>query len=127
MTERRFFRVLYDGDCPFCRSYVTFARLRETVGEVELIDARQRTDLTLYYEGLGYLIDDGMIVDTGEEVYYKGDAVWAINSLASTNPVLRLMENRRYVKWVYPCLRAMRNGVNRLRGVRSIRSGIPES
>ena len=127
MTEPRTFRILYDGECPFCQSYVTFANLRKTVGEVELIDARERPDLILHYEALGYLIDEGMIVDAGDEIYYKGDAVWAINTLASSNPALKLMGNWRFVKWSYPFLRGMRNGVNRLRGVGSIRSGIPES
>ena len=37
-------RILYDGACPFCASYVRYARLKDRVGEVDLVDARQVPD-----------------------------------------------------------------------------------
>ena len=109
-------RILYDGECPFCASYVRFARLRSALGVVELIDARERPDLVAGYTAQGFPIDEGMIVDTGEEVYYGGDAVYAINALVSPNPVLRLMSGRQFLKWIYPALRAGRNTAIRLLG-----------
>jgi predicted DCC family thiol-disulfide oxidoreductase YuxK len=84
-------RVLYDGECPFCANYVALARLRERLGEVELIDARERSDLVEAHAAAGRPIDDGMIVETPDAVYFGGDAVWAINTLLSTNTVLRAM------------------------------------
>ena len=33
-------RIIYDGDCPFCRSYVALLRLRERY-DVQLVDARK--------------------------------------------------------------------------------------
>lgn len=38
--------VVYDGECPFCASYVALLRLRERVGEVRLIDARRANRLS---------------------------------------------------------------------------------
>lgn len=32
--------VIYDGECPFCRSYVSLMALRDRVGQVDLVDAR---------------------------------------------------------------------------------------
>ena len=33
--------LVYDGDCPFCSAYVRFVRLRDAVGTVHLVDARE--------------------------------------------------------------------------------------
>ena len=121
MADAPPFRVLYDGECPFCRSYVSFARLRKAVGEVELIDAREVPDLVADYASRGFPIDEGMIVDTGEQVYWGGDAVWAIKCLIRRNPLLRLMGGRAFLRWIYPALKFGRNSAIRLLGKSPIR------
>lgn len=113
-------RVLYDGECPFCANYVAMARLRERVGEVELIDARARPDLVETHKAAGRPIDDGMIVETPDAVYFGGDAVWAINALLSKNPVLNALSGRAMLKFVYPALRFGRNSVLRVMGRKPI-------
>ncbi len=122
MSQPERTRILYDGECPFCASYVSFARLRDRLGEIDLIDARDVPDMVADYSARGYAIDDGMIVDTGETVYFGGDAVWAINALVSRNPFLNIMSGRRFLKWVYPVLRFGRNSVIRLLGKRPIQA-----
>jgi predicted DCC family thiol-disulfide oxidoreductase YuxK len=113
-------RVLYDGECPFCANYVAMARLRERVGEVELIDARGRPDLVAAHKAAGRPIDEGMIVETEEAVYFGGDAVWAINALLSRNPVLNALSGRAMLKFVYPALRFGRNTALRAMGRKPI-------
>ena len=34
--------IVYDGDCPFCRSYVSLMKLREAVGKVTLVEPADR-------------------------------------------------------------------------------------
>ena len=52
--------IIYDGDCPFCSAYVTLVRLRETVGAVELVNARSDDPrvATLLAEGVD--LDEGI-------------------------------------------------------------------
>ena len=114
-------RIIYDGDCPICRSYVTYAGLKKRVGEVELIDAREHPDLVAAYLLDGYDLDEGMIAELDDRLYYGGEAVWAINSLISRNPVLRLLGSRRLLKLTYPAMRFVRNLSLRLRGRQPIR------
>lgn len=116
MADAPPFRVLYDGECPFCRSYVSFARLKQAVGEVELIDARDVPDMVEDYAARGFPIDEGMIVDTGEVVYWGGDAVYAINALIGRNPILKLTGGRAFLRWIYPALKFGRNTVIRVLG-----------
>ena len=122
MAEPKTTKILYDGECPFCKSYVDFARLRTALGSVDLIDAREHPALVASYLDQGYSIDDGMIVDTGDEIYFGGDAVFAINALLSSNPILNVFSGRSFLKWVYPALRFGRNSVIRLMGRQSILS-----
>lgn len=121
MRQEQPVKIIYDGECPFCRSYVAFARLKEAVGPVELIDAREASVLVEDYASRGYPIDDGMIVDTGDAVYWGGDAVWAINALTSPNPVLKMLGGRRFLKRIYPALRFGRNSALRVLGKTPIR------
>lgn len=113
-------RVLYDGECPFCANYVAMARLRERAGEVELIDARARPDLVEAHKAAGRPIDEGMIVETQDAVYFGGDAVWAINALLSKNPLLNALSGRAMLKFVYPALRLGRNTALRALGRKPI-------
>lgn len=115
-------RILYDGECPFCKSYVSFARLRKALGTVELIDAREVPDMVADYDARGYPIDGGMIVDTGDQIYYGGDAVWAINTLVGRNPLLKVFSGRTILNWCYPAMRFCRNAVVRLLGKTPIQS-----
>ncbi len=32
--------IIYDGECPFCSSFMSIVRVKKSVGDVRLIDAR---------------------------------------------------------------------------------------
>ena len=40
MTPTQRASIVYDGDCPFCSRYVKLVRLREALGSVDLVNAR---------------------------------------------------------------------------------------
>ena len=48
--------IVYDGDCPFCARYVRFVRLRDTIGHVALVNARDG----------GALVDEIRAASSGE-------------------------------------------------------------
>ena len=113
-------RIIYDGECPFCASYVGFARLRKRLGAVELINAREHPDLVESLAARGYAIDDGMVVEMDGKVYFGSEAMWAINTLLSANPLLRLVSGRLFLKLTYPFMRGGRNLTLRVLGRRPI-------
>jgi predicted DCC family thiol-disulfide oxidoreductase YuxK len=75
--------VIYDGDCPFCSSYVSMMRLREAVGEVELVDARGDDPRVREVERAGYDLDEGMVVLWQDKVFFGNGAVHLLATLSS--------------------------------------------
>ncbi|WP_296474400.1 thiol-disulfide oxidoreductase DCC family protein [Roseinatronobacter sp.] len=91
-------RIIYDGECPFCASYVRLLRLRESHA-VRLIDARIDPETA---RGYGLDLNEGMIVDLDGEVYHGARAV-ALLSRLSRGP--GLLRSDRVAERVYPWMR----------------------
>lgn len=113
--------IVYDGDCIFCQNYVRLVRLRETVGPVELIDARSGDPRVAAYSKSGYDLDEGMIFDWRGRVYHGSEAVHVLGGLSSEtgwfNRLNRVIfSNRTASTLLYPLLRAGRRATLFLRG-----------
>jgi predicted DCC family thiol-disulfide oxidoreductase YuxK len=67
--------IVYDGDCPFCSSYVRLYRLREVTGRVHLIDARTDHPILAEIETLGLDLDQGMAVKASGRFYHGAEAL----------------------------------------------------
>ncbi|MEM6941316.1 MAG: DCC1-like thiol-disulfide oxidoreductase family protein [Pseudomonadota bacterium] len=94
-------RIIYDGDCPFCASYVGFMRLREAYA-VELVDARAEPATANSY---GLDLNEGMIVDLEGEVFHGPRAV-ALLSRLSRGP--GFLKSDRVADAIYPWMRGGR-------------------
>ena len=111
--------ILYDGDCPFCSSYVLMQRLRSAIGPVRLLNARDGGPEVSAAREAGLDLDEGMVLFYEGRLYH-GDA--CMNMLALLSDDRRLLA--RFVNWLfasrnrasalYPLLRAGRNLTLRL-------------
>jgi predicted DCC family thiol-disulfide oxidoreductase YuxK len=106
--------LLYDGDCPFCASYVGYVRLRETAGPVTLADARQYPDLVAEAKTLGFDIDVGMVLKLDGHYYFGGDCIHALSLLTTPSGAFNrlnraLFKSRTVARIAYPLLRSGRN------------------
>jgi len=81
--------VVYDGDCPFCRSYVTYCRLKEAFPEVVLTDARKVPDRVARYRGEGMEINKGMIVIYEGAVYHGDKAMTVLTQISRPDAFLQ--------------------------------------
>jgi predicted DCC family thiol-disulfide oxidoreductase YuxK len=75
--------IIYDGDCIFCKNYARLVRLRETVGDVEMIDARSSDPRIAEYWRRGYDLNEGMLFVYKGRVHYGSEAVHVIASLSN--------------------------------------------
>lgn len=113
--------IVYDGGCPFCSAYVRLVRLREAVGPVRLVDARQGGPLVDEISAAGYDLDDGMVLKL-DGVFYHGDECLNRLALLSTgsgvfNRTMAFLFSRPAVARIaYPFLRAGRNLALKLMG-----------
>lgn len=106
--------LVYDGECPVCRNYCRFVRLRNSVGELRLVDAREPGETMELINARGLDIDEGMVLITGETLYYGSDAIHALALMSSRSGFFNrfnywLLSNRRMAHLLYPFFRSCRN------------------
>ncbi len=111
---RAMLRVIYDGDCPFCASYVRLSRLREAAGDVRLIDARQEPGEVARLRGLGISLDEGMVVEIGDQRYHGAEAMQRLALMTSRAGLFNKLNhwwfrNGSRSRLAYPLLRRGRN------------------
>jgi predicted DCC family thiol-disulfide oxidoreductase YuxK len=114
-------RLIYDNDCPVCRSYSQLVRIRRDIGALELINAREDSKALQQVTDMGLDIDQGMVLIIGDSYYYGSDAIHMLSLLSSrSGPFNRLhyylFRSRHVAKWLYPLLRACRNLLLKLLG-----------
>lgn len=85
--------VLYDGDCPFCQMYTKFIRFKETVSDIELMDAREQPELANELKFEGYDLNDGMVFVYQGKLYYGDDAVSAMALLSSPSDMFNQLNS----------------------------------
>lgn len=117
--------LLYDGECPFCASYVKLVRLREAVGSLRLINAREGGPE--YDEAVreGFDLDEGMLLHLSGRYYHGADCVNALGMLSDDTGLFSrfngwVFRSRARSAALYPVLRVGRNTVIRLLGRRKL-------
>lgn len=113
--------LIYDGECPFCATYVKFMRLRQSVGPVRLIDAREGGAEVQRVRADGFDLDDGMVFHYGGRDYHGADALNIMALLSSEHAWFSklngaLFRSPKVAAVAYPFLRAGRNTALRLLG-----------
>ena len=81
--------LLYDGECPACRSYVAIARLRELWPDLRILDARKEPDLVTELREKGLEINDGFVLSLGGTLYFGPDATRIIGERGRDHRGLR--------------------------------------
>lgn len=119
--------ILYDGDCPFCRNYVSFLKLKAVLGEVRLIDARQAPMELEQVRAAGLYIDEGMVLCRDGRLYHGDECMHILATLSEREDLLGklyawVFGSSRRSAWLYPLLRAGRSATLRLLGKRKIES-----
>lgn len=123
--KSRRLRLVYDGECPICRRYVRWQRMRKEVGELELIDARQDSEARQELTDLGIDLDEGFALQIGECWYHGGEALHRLTLLGTRSGVFnrlmyRLFASPKRTTRLYPLLRSCRNGLLKALGKRPI-------
>ncbi|MFP3984284.1 MAG: DCC1-like thiol-disulfide oxidoreductase family protein [Desulfurivibrionaceae bacterium] len=106
--------LVYDKECPVCNAYCRVVRIRESVGDLKIIDAREHSDVLDEITAKGLDIDQGMVLKMGDQLYYGSDAIHALALISSRSGVFNrfnywMFKSERVASWLYPLLRFLRN------------------
>ena len=106
--------LVYDKECPACNAYCQLVRIRETVGDLKIVNAREQSDVLTEITQQGLDIDQGMVLKMGDQLYYGTDAIHALALISSRSGIFN-----RFTYWVfksktisallYPVFRFLRN------------------
>ncbi len=120
---------VYDGQCPICHSAADYYRIKETVGELHLIDARKDFDHPVLKEvnEKKLNLDKGMVVKYQNRLYHGADALYIMAHLGANkglyNRVNVIFFRSKFIsKLFYPWLKSVRDLVILLKGVPRIRN-----
>jgi len=122
--------IIYDGDCVFCQNYVRLLRLRETVGPVELINARSDDPRVARYWAQGHDLDEGMLFVHNGRVYCGAEAVHVLAGLSGSvswfNRLNRFVfSSRTTATALYPLLKIGRRITLLVRGKGALAKPVP--
>ena len=106
--------IVYDGECPFCRNYCKLVRMKDTVGSLRLVDARESSSIMQEVTDIGLDIDQGMVVKFKSRIYYGSDAINVLSLLSSHSDWFNrinflIFRSKRVSLVLYPFLRTCRN------------------
>ncbi|MDP6490743.1 MAG: DCC1-like thiol-disulfide oxidoreductase family protein [Kiritimatiellia bacterium] len=121
MTEREAVLFVYDGECPACRAYSQAVRIRESVGELRLVNAREDADIVAEIAAQGFDIDQGMALKIGTQWYTDADAIHALALIGTRSNLFnrlnsRIFRSKQASVILYPMLRGIRNLLLKLLG-----------
>ena len=117
--------LVYDGECPVCRTYCSYIRIRQATGQLHLVDARQPGALMDEITAAGLDIDQGMVLKMSGQLYYGADAIHMLTLLSSPSGLFNrfnyyLFSTRLGSRILYPLGKALRNMVLKVLGIHYI-------
>jgi predicted DCC family thiol-disulfide oxidoreductase YuxK len=118
---------VYDGECPICKMAAQMLRIKNTVGNLHLVNAREEGghDVITELNALRLNLDDGMVLKF-QGVYYHGqDALHMMALLGSSQGWFNRMNanlfcSKAVARYCYPLMRSVRNLLLRLKGITKI-------
>jgi hypothetical protein len=120
-NHRKGIQIAYDGECPFCTGYVRLLRLRQAVGHVELINARDAHPFVEEIVAAGLDLNEGMVAKYDGRLYHGHECVHLLSTLSepdrmSSGILGGIFGSQRRARLFYPYMRAGRNLALRILG-----------
>lgn len=113
--------LVYDRECPACNAYCQVVRIRESVGDLRIVDARENSEVMNEITAQGLDIDQGMVLKMGNQLYYGSDAIYTLALIGSRSGVFNrlnywIFKSKIASSILYPLLRILRNWMLKMLG-----------
>ncbi len=106
--------LVYDHQCPACSAYCRRVQVRPSAGKLQLLDARLPSDVRDEVTRRGLDIDQGMVLQTEDGLFYGAEAIHQLSLLGTTSDPFNVLNYAAFHwQWaaeiIYPVLRFFRN------------------
>ena len=106
--------LVYDKQCPLCDNYCQLVRIRESAGELVLVDARENSAVMQEITAAGLDIDQGMALKMRGQIYYGAEAMHVLSLLSTRSGIFNrinfwVFRSPRMSGILYPVFRFFRN------------------
>ena len=106
--------LVYDRECPVCDGYCRMVRIRESVGALRLVNARDAGGIMDEITAKGLDIDEGMVLKFGDSLYYGADAIHVLSLMSSRSGAFNrltywIFRSKSLSTMLYPLFRFFRN------------------
>ncbi len=106
--------LVYDRECPACNAYCQLVDIRESAGDLRIVDARESSQVMDEITSRGLDIDQGMVLKQGGQLYYGADAINALALIGSRSGIFNRINywafrSKLVSSFLYPVLRFLRN------------------
>jgi predicted DCC family thiol-disulfide oxidoreductase YuxK len=106
--------LIYDGECPFCRFYVKYLKVQESLGVLHLVDAREKVAIVGEMRAANIDLDKGMVLKIDNRTYVGAECIHILALLSSRSTLFSrvnglIFRSATLSMLLYPLLRAGRN------------------
>ncbi len=124
--------LIYDGECPFCSAYVRLVQLRDTIGDLHLVNARDGGPLVDEIMAANLDLDEGMVLKWNGRLYHGADCIHMVAMMSTPSTLFNrlnriVFRSPALSRFLYPIMRAGRNAALRLLGRRKLHLTEPSS
>jgi len=114
--------LIYDGECPICSPTANALKIRDAVGTLHLINARENHPILNEIKNAGLNLDEGMVVKIDNKLYHGADAQHVLALIGTTQDWFNrinvwLFRSKTLAKLIYPIMRALRNMLLKIKKV----------
>lgn len=118
--------IVYDGDCPLCSAFARLYKIKESVGSLKIINAREAdSEIIDQINARGFNLDLGFVVKVDDVFYHASDATNILALIGSDSGIFNrlnilIFRSKNLSKVVYPLARALRNFALWIKGKKQI-------
>ena len=119
--------LIYDGECPICNYAAKVIKLRQAVGKLEIINARNKHPLVDEVNNHNYDLNNGILVKYQGNLYYGNDAMHLLALLGSPVDLFNkintiLFKFKILVIICYPIFKFFRNCLLKILNIKKIKN-----
>jgi hypothetical protein len=86
--------IIYDGECIFCKKYVSYYQLKKTVGLLQIVNAREVPLLIKELNIMGIDIDKGMVFIHKDSIYHGSEAIHMLALLSTKSDIFNKINSK---------------------------------